>query len=347
MIVSSRSLAAQISSTLMRPCAVSICASMPTRDCAPGDLLDLGEQHVERLDLGGRLHLGQHELVEPLGRAFDDVDDVAVRPLGVPRVDPHAQDRVAPVELVDRVARSCRATLPSRAARRRLRGRGTPCRRRARAPCPASSRWSRAPRGTSGGAGCGSVRTCRKRTDRGAPATMRPSGDPSAAPTGTGAWVGVAGADRRSHELADGVYVWLQPGGESGVSNAGVVVDDDGLTVVDTLMVRSQWEPFVEAVNGLGRPVRRIAAHACAHRPRRRHDGVPERGGVRVTADEPAARRRDAARRVQGVHARVRRRVRRPRRARHAPGDTSRRPTPRSSRLASRCCRQQVTPPAT
>ena len=40
------------------------------------------------------------------------------------------------------------------------------------------------------------------------------------------------------HELADGVFVWLQPGGESGVSNAGAVVDDDGVTVIDTLMVR-------------------------------------------------------------------------------------------------------------
>ena len=60
------------------------------------------------------------------------------------------------------------------------------------------------------------------------------------------------------HELADGVFVWLQPGGESGVSNAGVVVDDDGITVIDTLMVRSQWGPFVEAVQRLGLPVRRI-----------------------------------------------------------------------------------------
>ena len=63
---------------------------------------------------------------------------------------------------------------------------------------------------------------------------------------------------RTLHELADGVYVWLQPGGESGVSNAGVIVDDDGITVVDTLMVRSQWEPFVHAVERLDRPVRRL-----------------------------------------------------------------------------------------
>ena len=58
--------------------------------------------------------------------------------------------------------------------------------------------------------------------------------------------------------LGDGVFAWLQPGGESGVSNAGVVLDDDGATVVDTLMVRSQWEPFAAAVAELDVPVRRI-----------------------------------------------------------------------------------------
>lgn len=60
------------------------------------------------------------------------------------------------------------------------------------------------------------------------------------------------------HPIADGVFVWLQAGGESGVSNAGAVLDDDGITVVDTLMVRSQWEPFAAAVRDLGAPVRRI-----------------------------------------------------------------------------------------
>jgi cyclase len=64
-------------------------------------------------------------------------------------------------------------------------------------------------------------------------------------------------------ELADGVYAWIQPGGESGVSNAGVVVDDDGITVIDTMMVRSQWEPFAEAVHALGPRVRRaVLTHA-------------------------------------------------------------------------------------
>jgi cyclase len=59
-------------------------------------------------------------------------------------------------------------------------------------------------------------------------------------------------------KLGDGIWGWLQPGGGSGISNAGVVADDDGLTVVDCLMVRSQWEPFAAAVAELGPPVRRL-----------------------------------------------------------------------------------------
>jgi cyclase len=59
-------------------------------------------------------------------------------------------------------------------------------------------------------------------------------------------------------ELADGVSAWIQPVGGTGVSNAGVIIDDDGITIVDTLMVRSQWEPFAAAVAELGRPVKRV-----------------------------------------------------------------------------------------
>jgi hypothetical protein len=65
----------------------------------------------------------------------------------------------------------------------------------------------------------------------------------------------VAIPTRTLHELAEGVWVWLQPGGESGVSNAGVIADDDGLTVIDTLMVRSQWQPFADAVARAARGV--------------------------------------------------------------------------------------------
>ena len=103
MIVSRRSLAAQISSTLMMPARGLDLGLDPDARLAAGDLLDLGEQHVERLHVAGVLHLRQHELVESLARALDDFDDVAVRPLGVPRVDPDAQHAVAPVELVDRL----------------------------------------------------------------------------------------------------------------------------------------------------------------------------------------------------------------------------------------------------
>lgn len=59
-------------------------------------------------------------------------------------------------------------------------------------------------------------------------------------------------------EIANDVYAWLAPSPGSGCANAGVVVDDDGITVIDTLMVRSQWEPFAAAVSELGAPVRRI-----------------------------------------------------------------------------------------
>jgi glyoxylase-like metal-dependent hydrolase (beta-lactamase superfamily II) len=37
-----------------------------------------------------------------------------------------------------------------------------------------------------------------------------------------------------------------------------VIVEADGVTVVDTLMVASQWEPFAAAVEALGRPVPRV-----------------------------------------------------------------------------------------
>jgi cyclase len=71
------------------------------------------------------------------------------------------------------------------------------------------------------------------------------------------------GANVSLTELGDGVYAWLLPGGQTGVANAGVVVDADGITVIDTLMVRSQWAPFAAAVQALEVPVRRtILTHA-------------------------------------------------------------------------------------
>ncbi len=58
--------------------------------------------------------------------------------------------------------------------------------------------------------------------------------------------------------LAQGVFAWMQAPPGPGVANAGVVLDADGATVIDTLTVPSQYAPFGEAVDGLGFPVRRI-----------------------------------------------------------------------------------------
>jgi glyoxylase-like metal-dependent hydrolase (beta-lactamase superfamily II) len=58
--------------------------------------------------------------------------------------------------------------------------------------------------------------------------------------------------------LVPGVLAQLAPEPGHGATNAAVVVDEDGITVVDTLMVRSQWEPFVAEVEALGRPIRRV-----------------------------------------------------------------------------------------
>lgn len=59
--------------------------------------------------------------------------------------------------------------------------------------------------------------------------------------------------------LAQGVYAWIHPDPGPGRPNAGVVIDTDGVTVIDTLCVPSQYLPFAEAVDALGFPVRRIA----------------------------------------------------------------------------------------
>ncbi|CAN5625971.1 N/A [soil metagenome] len=58
--------------------------------------------------------------------------------------------------------------------------------------------------------------------------------------------------------LAQGVYAWLQTPPRHGAANAGVVIDPDGITVIDTLMVPSQSAPLAAAVAELGLPVRRV-----------------------------------------------------------------------------------------
>jgi cyclase len=64
--------------------------------------------------------------------------------------------------------------------------------------------------------------------------------------------------------LDTGVYAWLQGPPGAGRANAGVVVDADGVTVVDTLMVPTQWGPFAEEVEAIGLPIRHAVLTSSA-----------------------------------------------------------------------------------
>ena len=58
--------------------------------------------------------------------------------------------------------------------------------------------------------------------------------------------------------LDTGVYAWLQLPAGTGRPNAGAVVDADGITIVDSLLAPEQWQPFGDAVDALGMPIRRL-----------------------------------------------------------------------------------------
>ena len=58
--------------------------------------------------------------------------------------------------------------------------------------------------------------------------------------------------------LGERVYAWLQEPAGWGRPNAGVIVDDDGITLVDTLMLPSQGAELAAALEPFGVPVRRI-----------------------------------------------------------------------------------------
>lgn len=62
-------------------------------------------------------------------------------------------------------------------------------------------------------------------------------------------------------ELAEDVYVWCGAG-HLASPNAGVVVEEDGITVVDALLVPSQADALVDALGPFGRPVRRLVLSA-------------------------------------------------------------------------------------
>ncbi|CAB4756702.1 MAG: MBL fold metallo-hydrolase [Actinobacteria bacterium] len=58
-------------------------------------------------------------------------------------------------------------------------------------------------------------------------------------------------------EIGDDVYVWCGQG-RLDAPNAGIVVEDDGLTVIDSLLVASQARDLLAALDRFGRPVRRL-----------------------------------------------------------------------------------------
>lgn len=61
-----------------------------------------------------------------------------------------------------------------------------------------------------------------------------------------------------------GAWVWLQHPHRHGRPNAGVIVDDDGITVVDTLLVPSQSQALDGALTDFGVPVKR-AVYTSSH----------------------------------------------------------------------------------
>jgi cyclase len=58
--------------------------------------------------------------------------------------------------------------------------------------------------------------------------------------------------------LVPGLYGWFQTPAGHGRANAGVILDEDGATVIDSLFTASQWEPFAQEIEALGLPIRRL-----------------------------------------------------------------------------------------
>jgi cyclase len=58
--------------------------------------------------------------------------------------------------------------------------------------------------------------------------------------------------------LGDGVWAWIHPFTDRVASNAAVVLDDDGLTVIDSDGLARHHQALATAVAGLGYPVRRL-----------------------------------------------------------------------------------------
>ena len=74
----------------------------------------------------------------------------------------------------------------------------------------------------------------------------------------------VSDADAVLEPLGDGVSAWLQSPPGHDHPNAGIIVEGDGITVVDTLVVPSQAAALLAAVESPELPVRR-AVYTSSH----------------------------------------------------------------------------------
>lgn len=63
-----------------------------------------------------------------------------------------------------------------------------------------------------------------------------------------------------------GVHAWLHDDVRPGATNSGVIVDNDGVTVVDAQLTPAQGAALFAAVDGLGLPIRRLAL-TSSHMP--------------------------------------------------------------------------------
>ncbi|CCK26843.1 cyclase [Streptomyces davaonensis JCM 4913] len=83
-------------------------------------------------------------------------------------------------------------------------------------------------------------------------------------------------------EVADGVYVHLQPDGGWCLSNAGVIAGPEGLVLVDTAATAARAAALREAVDGLGRGPVRVLVNTHHHGDHTHGNGAF--GGATVVA---------------------------------------------------------------
>lgn len=91
----------------------------------------------------------------------------------------------------------------------------------------------------------------------------------------------------RLEPIGQGVLAWLDDDRRPGATNAGVVVDDDGLTVIDALLSPAKAQNLVAELDALGRPVKRLVL-TTSHLAHVGGSGVFKLPGVYGTAQVSA-----------------------------------------------------------